>query len=166
MNVKKRLELFIRGWLPKEPNVPRNKLKMAETQAKVSKTKPWWWKLLWIITLLATIVSGAAGYFLLGIPLERAAGGVALTFICIGFAYYIRVRPSLTVNRALYILLGITPLGFSLMMLYVVSGIGSFIAAHLGPVPNLIGFIVPYVVGAFIGDWIGKRRNYILPLSP
>ncbi len=137
---------------------------MSKVKAKGSK--PWWWKPLWIFTLLATIVSGAAGFLLFDIPLARAIGGVALTFICIGFAYYIRVRPSLTVNRALYILLGITPLGFSLMMLYVVSGIGSFIAAHLGPVPNLIGFIVPYVVGAFIGDWIGKRRNYVLPMTP
>ena len=136
------------------------------SKVKAKSSKPWWWKPLWIITLLATIVSGAAGFFLLDVSLARAAGGVTLTFICIGFAYYIRVRPSLTVNRALYILLGITPLGFSLMMLYVVSGIGSFIAAHLGPVPNLIGFIVPYVVGAFIGDWIGKRRNYILPMTP
>jgi len=136
-------------------------------EAKVSKIKPWWWKPLWIIALLATIVSGAAGYFLLDVSLARAAGGLVLAFIFIGFAYYLRVRPSLTVNRALYILLGITPLGFSLMMFYVVSGIGSFIAAHLGPVPNLIiGFIVPYIIGAFIGDWIGKRRNYILPLSP
>jgi len=138
---------------------------MAKVKAKGSK--PWWWKPLWIVTLLATIVSGAVGYFLLDVPLARAVGGVALTFICIGVAYYIRVRPSMKVNRALYILLGITPLGFGLMMLYVVSGIGSFIAAHLGPVPNLIiGFIVPYIVGAFIGDWIGKRRNYILPMTP
>ena len=104
-------------------------------EAKVSKIKPWWWRPLWIIALLATIVYGAAGYFLLDVSLARAAGGVALAFIFIGFAYYLRVRPSLTVNRALYILLGITLLGFSLMMLYVVSGIGSFIAAHLGPVP-------------------------------
>ncbi len=164
MNIKNRLESVIRGWFPEEPNMSRDKLTMAET--KVSTTKPWWWTPLWICTILATIVSGVVMYFLFDVPLARAAGGVALTFICIGFAYYIRVSPSMTVNRALYILLGITPLGFSLMMLYVVSGIGSFIAAHLGPVPNLIGFIVPYIIGAFIGDWIGKRRNYILPMTP
>ncbi len=138
-----------------------------KNEAKVSKTKPWWWKLLWIITLLATIASGGIGYFLLHVSLARMAGGLAIAFLGIGFAYYVRVRPSLKLNRALYILLGISPLGFILMILYIVSGIGSFIAAHLGPVPNLIiGFIVPYIVGAFIGDWIGKRRNYILPLSP
>ena len=132
-------------------------------KAKVSKTKPWWWKPFWIFTLLANIVSGAAGFLLFDIPLARAVGVVSLAFICVGFAYYIRVRPSMKVSRALYILLGITPLGFGLMMLYVVSGIGRFI----GPVPNLIiGFIVPYIIGAFIGDWIGKRRNYVLPLSP
>ena len=62
MTIKNRLESVIRGWFPKEPSMPRDNLKMAET--KVSKTKPWWWKSLWIVTLLATIVSGAAGYFL------------------------------------------------------------------------------------------------------
>ena len=99
--------------------MPRGELKMAE--AKVSKPKPWLWKPLWIVTLLATIVSGVACFFLLDVSLARAVAGVTLTFICISFAYYIRVRPFLTVNRALYIFLGITPLGFILMMLYIVS---------------------------------------------
>jgi len=26
-------------------------------------------------------------------------------------------------------------------------------------------FPIPYIIGMFIGDWIGKRRNYRLPLS-
>jgi len=165
MNIKNRLESFIRGWFPKEHKLPRNKLKTAET--KVSKIKPWWWKPLWIVTLLATIASGVAGFFLLDVSLARAVGGVALTFLGIGFAYYIRVRPSMRLNRALYILLGITPIGFGLWILYALSGIGMFITTHFGSwVSLIIGFTVPYAIGAFIGDWIGKRRNYILPLSP
>ena len=48
--------------------------------------KPWWWKPLWIVTLLATIASAVAGYFLLDVSLARAVVGVALTFLGIGFA--------------------------------------------------------------------------------
>jgi hypothetical protein len=134
-------------------------------KVKTKSSKPWWWKPLWIVTLLATIASGAAGYFLLDVPLERAIGGVALTFLCIGFAYYIRVRPSMKVNRAIYILLGISPIGFGLWILYALSGVGLFITTHVGVWPSLIIGFSLHGIGAFIGDWIGKRRNYILPLS-
>jgi len=131
------------------------------------RPKPWWWKPLWIATILAAIAFGVAGYFLLDVPLARAVGGVALTFLCMGFAYYIRVRPSIKVNRSLYILLGITPIGFGLWILYALSGIGMFVTTHFGAWTSLIiSFTVPYAIGAFIGDWIGKRRNYILPLTP
>jgi hypothetical protein len=138
---------------------------MSEVKAKVPK--PRWWKPLWIATLLFTIVSGAIGYFLLHVPVERAVSAVVLTFVCIGIAYYIRVKPSMKVNRALYILLGITPIGFILWIVYAVSGIGRWITDTWGVWPSfIIGFTVPYIIGAFIGDWIGRRRNYRLPLSP
>jgi hypothetical protein len=138
---------------------------MADAKTKVPK--PDWWKPLWIVTLLLTIASGFIIYFLLNVSLERTVSAVALTFFCIGIAYYIRVRPSLKVNRAIYILLGISPIGFGLWILYALSGIGMFITTHFGTwVSLIIGFTVPYAIGAFIGDWMGKRRNYQLPLSP
>ena len=138
---------------------------MAEVKLKGSK--PRWWKPLWIGVLLTTIASGVVGYFLLHVPLERMVGGVALTFLMIGFSYYIRVRPSMEVNRAIYILFGITPIGFGLWIVYALSGIGRLLTTHLGSWPSfIVAFTVPYIIGAFIGDWIGKRRNYLLPLSP
>jgi hypothetical protein len=165
MNIKNRLESFIRGWFPKEPKLPRDKLKMAET--KVSKTKPWWWKPLWIVTLLATIVSGVAGFFLLDVSLARAVGGLALTLLCIGFAYYIRVRPSIRVNRAIYILVGITPIGFVLWVIcsFILNRLLITSASGTWPL-FLVSGAVCFGLGALIGDWIGKRRNYILPMSP
>ena len=136
---------------------------MSEVNAK--RPKPWWWKPLWIGVLLATIASGVAGYFLLHVPLERMVTGVALTFLCMGIAYYIRVKPSRRVNRGVYILLGISPIGFALWIAYGLT-IGRQLTNYLGVWPSLIiGFTVPYIIGAFIGDWIGKRRNYRLPLS-
>jgi len=137
------------------------------SKVKAKSSKPWWWKPLWIVTLLLTIASGVAGFFLLDVPLARAVGGVALTFFCIGIAYYIRIRPSVKVNRAIYILFGITPIGFGLWILLAISGIGRFLTTHLGPLPSfIVAFTIPYIIGAFIGDWIGRRRNYRLPLSP
>ena len=137
---------------------------MVKVEAKGAK--PPWWKPLWIAVLLTTIASGVVGYFLLHVPLERVAGGVALTFFCIGIAYYIRVRTSMKVNRAIYILLGITPIGFCLWILYALSGIGRFLTTHPGYWPSfIVAFTVPHIVGALIGDWIGRRRNYRLSLS-
>jgi hypothetical protein len=137
---------------------------MARAKAKIPKPK--WWKPLWIAVLLTTIVSGVAGHFLLHLPLEEIVSGVALTFLCIGIAYYIRVRSSMNMNRTIYILFGITPIGFSLWIFYALSGVGYFLTTHLGPWPSLIlGFTVPYIIGAFIGDLIGRQRNYRLPLS-
>jgi len=134
---------------------------------KAKGSKPWWWKPLWIAVLLMTIVSGVIGFFLLHVPLERIVGGVALTFLMMGIAYYIRVRPSMKVNRAIYILFGITPIGFGLWILYALTGIGRLLTTHLGSWPSfIVAFTVPYIIGAFIGDWIGRRRNYRLPLSP
>ena len=147
--------------------MPRDKLKMVETQAKVSKTKPWWWKPYWIILVIATIALGLVLPFFTHVPMDRAIIGLVATLLCIGFAYYIRVRPSISVNRALYILLGITPIGFVLWV------ICSFILNRLlitsisGTWPLFLASgAVCFGLGALIGDWIGKRRNYILPMTP
>lgn len=139
-------------------------MRMCKTDAK--RSKPWWWKPLWTSVILSTIALGFANFIFWHVPLERVVSGVALTLFCIGIAYYIRVRPSMKVNRALYIFLGISPIGFILWIVYALSGIGRFLTTHLGPEVSLIvGFTVPYIIGAFIGDWLGKRRNYRLPLS-
>ena len=137
------------------------------SKVKTKGSKPWWWRPLWIGVILSTLVLGFANFFLWHVPVERAVGGVALTLVCICIAYYIRVRPSMKVNRAIYIWFGITPIGFILWIFLAVSGIGRWLTDNLGAWPSLIiCFTVPYIIGAFIGDWIGKRRNYRLPLSP
>lgn len=134
------------------------------SEIKTKKPKPRWWKSLWIATLVLTMASGAIGFFL-HIPLERVAFLLFLTFFCIGIAYYIRDKPSTKVNRALYILLGITPLGFILSVVYAFF-IGSHVTGGLGGWFNIMVTIGILIAGAFIGDWIGKKRNYRLPLYP
>jgi hypothetical protein len=165
MTLKKRLESVIRGWFPKEPKMPRDKVKMAET--KVSKPKPWWWKPLWIGTILSTIAVSIVGYLIWNGPLVRAVAGLILTFLAIGFAYYIRVRPSMKINRAIYILIGITPIGFVLWVICTFILNRVIITSASGTWPLFLASgAVCFGLGALIGDWIGKRRNYILPLTP
>ncbi len=133
----------------------------------VKRSEPRWWRPLWIGVILSTIALGFANFILWHVPLERVVGGAALALFCIGIGYYIRDRPSMKVNRALYILLGITPIGFGLWIIWGVSGISRLMTSLIGPLPSLlISWVLCYGIGAFIGDWIGKRRNYRLPLSP
>ena len=141
---------------------------MSKVEAKGSK--PGWWKPLWMVTLLLTIVSCVTGYFLFDVSLARAVGGLALTFLGIGIAYYIRVRPSMNVNRALYITLGV---GGAWLIVFFGSAFIIWATGLPPPFPhlgfwisNILLFIAPWIIGAFIGDWIGKRRNYVLPLTP
>jgi hypothetical protein len=88
------------------------------SKVKTKGSRPWWWKPLWIGVILSTIVLGFANFFFWHVPIERAVSAMALTLVCVGIAYYIRVRPSMKVNRALYILLGITPIGFILWVIW------------------------------------------------
>jgi len=164
MNLKKYLEKHLRGWLPKEPNLPRNKVQVADAKTKVPK--PRWWKPLWITALFMVIIFGVVNYFLLHYPLTSVIGGMAVSLLGVGIAYYIRVRPSMTANRVVYILGGIG-IGWVMWVIYAITGIGGWVTDTLGVWPSLIiGFAVFYTIGALIGDWIGKRRNYQLPLSP
>jgi len=101
LSIKNRLESFLRGWIPKEPNMPKNKLNFAET--KTSKSMPWWWRPLWVISIVVTIVSGVVTYFVLDTTLLRIVVGLVLSLLGIGIAYYIRIRSSLTINRAVYL---------------------------------------------------------------
>ena len=164
MNSLRYLENRIRGWLPKEPNLPSNKVKMSEAKTKV--TKPYWWKPLWIASVVIAIVFVVINYFLFHFSLSSVIGGMAITLLGIGAAYYIRVRPSVTVNRVVYICSGLG-IGWVMWVIYAITGIGRWVTDTLGVWPSLIfGFVVFWTVGALIGDWIGKQRNYQLPLSP
>lgn len=122
-----------------------------------------------LAVLLIIIVQGVVGYFLFKVPLERALGGLTLTFLMIGVAYYIRIKPSIKVNRLIYVTLGAC--GTFLITLF---GSAFIIWAtgcppptiYLGPYVSFIMFLIaPWIIGAYIGDWIGKRRKYRIPLS-
>ena len=164
MSIKNRLQSLIRGWLPKEPNMTKNEL---TAESKVSKPMPWWWRPLWVISILVTIVSGVVTYFVLDTTVLRAFLGLGLCLLGIGIAYYIRIRPSVTINRAVYVLIGITPIG--LIMWFVSSFVFNRVIITAASGSSALFYVSGAVclsVGALIGDRIGKRRGYILPMSP
>ncbi|MGD6805878.1 MAG: hypothetical protein ACQCN4_02845 [Candidatus Bathyarchaeia archaeon] len=152
MNVKKSWKEQIRGWVP-------NEYWIALAQ-KVSK--PYWWKPLWVISALGIALSALA-LLLVGLPLDRVILGSVFASICLGIAYYIRVRPSLKINRIVYICLGIG-IGWVVWVIYALSGAGLIVFEAIGAPALIVNFLF-YIAGAVLGDQIGKKRSYMLPLS-
>ena len=144
---------------------------MTEEEGNAESSKHRWWKLLWIVAAILMVGWGVFSYFLLHIDLVLIIIYEIIFSLVLGIAYYIRIRPSMTVNKLVYILLGITPIGFGLWLLYaVVCVLMNFcnFLNNLNPYGywlNLTFQICLFVIGGFIGVWIGKKRDYRLPLS-
>ncbi len=102
---------------------------MEEENAEPSK--PRWWHPLWLLTTIMMIVSGLVIYLLIPISLIIIMFSEFIGFIALGIAYYIRVRPSIRVNKVIYIEFGITPIGFIFAVLYVLSGVPRFLLTIL-----------------------------------
>jgi len=85
---------------------------------------------------------------------------VIVTALAIAFAYYIRTTSSRAVWRAIWIMAGIGLVGFPIFLV-----LNFLLIKTLSPV---VGFLMPFsitmaaavLVGAFVGDQIGKRRHY------
>ena len=123
--------------------------------------RPWLWRQLWGFCIAAIVVVAIIQYFYQGFLLGTVLEGVALVSALTAISYYIRVRPWL--NRAAYILLGVTPIGL-LIFLAFGAAFSKTMISYLGPWPSLvIDFTLPFIIGPFIGDWIGKRLNYRIP---
>ncbi len=136
------------------------------------QSKPKWWKPFWILTAISMVGSGVFSYFFLQTELVRIIIYEIIFSVVLGGAYYIRVRPSMKVNKVVYILFGITPIGFGLSMVYaLICGITNFckFIVSFKPFGSWLqwGIILGlFTIGGFIGNWIGKKRDYRLPLSP
>ena len=135
-------------------------------------SKPKWWKPLWILTAISMVGSGVFSYFFLHGELVLIIILEIIFSLVLGGAYYIRVRPSIKVNKLVYIIFGITPIGFGLVILYAfICGITNFSTFIMSFKPFgswlQLGIIIGlFTIGGFIGNWFGKKRDYRLPLSP
>ena len=144
-----------------KPNKPQPK-----TQSKpvsITTRKSYW------ITLTLTIIVFASvfGYFM-NMPLENIVMMLVTVLLLIGFAVYIRFKPStITVNkRALFIFVGASVIGFSIWAVTVLSlnatELHTQIASAIGDdFFAITSLMICLILGAFIGDWIGKNRERI-----
>ena len=149
-----------------------NKSDMTEEEGKAESSMHRWWKPLWIVAVILMVGWGVFSYFFLHSDFVRIIIYEIILSLVLGTAYYIRVKPSKKVNKVVYILFGITPIGFGLWILFaIVCGLTNF--CHFlnnlrpyGYLLNLTFQICLFVIGGFIGNWIGKKRDYFLRLSP
>jgi hypothetical protein len=178
MTVRKSLEERIHGWFPKQPNLPSNNVKAAEAPTKA-------FKILWYAVVLAilTLIIAAVIIFYIPFMVESFVNRtialmvwfIALTAIIV---YLTRTRDNYkrrpnyhsTVNSLLYRKYrsrAIFLISFGLATGFMLSGL---VVGLLGqPLPrtySLLLFFAFIGVGAFIGDWIGRKRNYQFPLFP
>ncbi len=135
--------------------------------------KPLWWKRsvrsYWFLIGVVPFASMLIIYSLminLGIllPIDILLA-VAIGVPMYGLSYYIRTVNSKRLHRTMFILIGSCFIGFWFILVPLTFLLVSFgVWSLLGPVPWWLGMplvtIPPLVAGAFIGDWLGKRRDY------
>ena len=132
----------------------------------IGPQKPQWWKRsvrsFWLsvgIVSFATMIIIYIAMIDLGIlPPVQLFLGVAVGIPMYAMSYYFRTVATKKMWRAVFIILGAGVIGFWCMLP---------IALLFGPTIRLIPFwlrlplmYIPVIVGAYIGDWIGKRRDY------
>jgi len=133
-----------------------------------------WWKRFWpptIIVCSSLVVAQCILYLLGYIDLSQLCRGILLVFVAIPLTYGVRhlqiryqtSKKTQLINRIAFIV------GFGWIAWVITFFGGAFIiwatgfplAAYLGAWSIFILlFVVPWIVGGFIGYRIGKRRNY------
>ena len=133
---------------------------MIEEQSQPEKQKPRGYTAYWIVIFALTIVIGISLILFAQTDVGFGIASLAIILLFEYAAYYGRVKPSLTLNRIMYILIGV-PLGFviwiafwMLIMRQVYPQGGKSLSVV---VLSIIGC---YAVAFLIGDLIGRLRHY------
>ena len=127
----------------------------------------YWRSLSWERRLLWAVMSSTITFCFMAItwkvPFEKLASRFAAWLCLLGIAYYVRARPSIRVNRVIYLVAGTTWIGLALIAFLAFSGIGRWLTDNLGATPSfIINLVVPWIVGALMGECIGRKREYRL----
>lgn len=136
------------------------------TQTKVLKPKSKYWNLYWVVLVSVSIVIAVFGSYFSKFSQVSTANVLIVTLLGIGFAYYITVKPSTAANRSLFLFVGATVLGFILwgaLMIFSNAGIRWAMSNEEFDLFALTSLIACWIIGALIGDLVGKKRNYQFP---
>jgi len=126
----------------------------------LTKNRPKWWNAYWIIIVVVTIIVGITLLFFQRISVQNAVFYLSLALVAEGIAYYGRVKPSLSLTRIMYILMGV-PIGFFLwVFLWNISlGVfGRWINENFVLVFGSMAICL--LIGCITGDFIGRLRHY------
>ncbi len=159
--------------MPKPPKTkpktyPKTQPKKAKPKVQPKPVSITTSKFYWI-SLTTVIVIAVLGYgFLTGVALQKIALIMFTLLSVIALAWYIRVKPSTmpTKLRATYMFVGAAVIGFCIWAATVVvlgaTGVGVQVSNSLGDQLFIItSQVIFFVIGAFIGDWVGINRNLI-----
>ena len=111
----------------------------------------------------SVFILGLVGY-LVGLPVNGIIEGGMLALVALAASYYLRIRPNPRTNRIIFIGLGVTPIGF---LLWVVESVvlNWFVSLNsVSWIVFLANTLIVFLIGAIVGDWLGRRRSYRLPM--
>ena len=151
---------------PKKGKLKKNQPKAQPKQVSILKSK-FYWITLTLIILVFTLAYGV----LTQIPLEKEVLMLACILSVLGFAFYIGFKTVAGYNkRATFIFVGASIFGFSIWVVMVLSfnaiGIIYRIASSLGEdFFAATTLTICLVLGAFIGDLIGKNKETVMSLA-
>jgi hypothetical protein len=144
--------------------------------------KPKWWGTFWKSTAIALVASlvintvlYSYGWFSLQQFIQQGAlavGGLGIAYMLMHIGQeVISDKARLRLARICYIALGMTGFGFlfwlAVWKLLVVTGVlrSGLLSLPMEDITTWVIFFTGYILGAFIGNWAGKRMNYRLPGS-
>jgi amino acid transporter len=155
MNVKEYLENRIRGWLPKEPSMPSNRIKAAEAPIKA-------FKVLWyvvVFAILALIVTAVVIFYIPFLAESLVNRTIVLViYALVAFALYRAYGRDYYKRHPREHRFGIMLVSGALTALTVMILLSVILGSPKAYLPYLwIPVILLGVAGAFIGDIILKK---------
>ena len=144
----------------------KEKLSDKSSQPNQSKPKPKWFTPYWVAIFVSTIiVMGIVIPLFTNQSLDKAIFYTIIASLAIGLAYYARVKPSVTLNKLVYIgLLGFV-IGVVIWFLSLAIVVTSFRTSlpHTDATENTVFIVlttVSFTVGPIVGYLIGKARHF------